>query len=198
MTTHLIHFKVLKTLLYYSICCCLYVYYFGLNHVSLLSCLIPDFYAHIPSLYAEILCYLVFYVEYRARCASGGGGDGGGGGAGLLCVFNQTGSLTCHPDSQFRIPVWIPFPQGTGEMSSLDHLWIGPCNRDFDSTVYPLPGLAKGVLSFSLPRFDSILRMRAGLTSLELFPLREQMEKRFTLIVTVLTVLVLFDFLPPG
>ena len=34
---------------------------------------IPAFDTTIPALYAEIPCYLVFYVQYRARCASGGG-----------------------------------------------------------------------------------------------------------------------------
>ena len=40
---------------------------------------------------------------------------------GLICVFNQAGGLTCQLNSRFRIPVQLPFPQGTGYSSSVDH-----------------------------------------------------------------------------
>ena len=43
----------------------------------LFSCPIPDFYANIPALYFKIPCYLVLYVQYHARCASGVEGWGG-------------------------------------------------------------------------------------------------------------------------
>ena len=98
--------------------------------VSPFSRPISDFYADIPALYSGIPCYLVFYMEYRAWCASGGWERGGSHGwsvgvPGLVNVLNRLGSLTCQPDSRLRIPVWLPSQQGTGEPSSADHSWPG-------------------------------------------------------------------------
>ena len=64
-------------------------------------------------------------VPRALREWGGGGGVGShgwrGGVPGLVRVFNQAGGLTCQPDSQFLIPVRLPFPQRTGEFSSADH-----------------------------------------------------------------------------
>ena len=57
-------------LLFNSIWCCLCVSSFSLFLVIPFSCVIPDFYANIPALYSKIPCYLVFYMQYCARCVS--------------------------------------------------------------------------------------------------------------------------------
>ena len=110
--------------MFYSLCCSLFVSSFGLFPILLFSPFIPAFYANIPALYAKIPGYLVFYVQYRAWCASGGGGGGPMGGveASLesYVFFNQAVILTCQPDSRFRIPFRIPFLKGTGEPRSAD------------------------------------------------------------------------------
>ena len=63
------------TLLFYLLCCIfLCVPSFGTFSIFPVSRPIPDFYAKIPTFYANILCYLVFYVWYRAWCAEVGGG----------------------------------------------------------------------------------------------------------------------------
>ena len=66
----------------------------------------------------------------------------------LVRVFNWACSLTCQPDPRFRIPVWILFPQGTGDPISADHSWLGPRNNDWTSTVYPPLYLQKGFFPF--------------------------------------------------
>ena len=66
--------NITETLLFYSLCCCLYVSSFGAFPVFLVSRPIPAVYSKIPDLYAKIPCYLGFYVRYRAQCATGGGG----------------------------------------------------------------------------------------------------------------------------
>ena len=139
-----------QRLLFFS-CCRLCISSFGSFPISPVSHPIPDFYAKISALYADIPCYLGFYVRYRARCATGmGWGYLGwsGGILGLVRVFNQAWILTWQPDSWCRIPVQIPFPQGTGDLSSADHSWIGPCNVDFNLIVYPPPYLRKGFFPF--------------------------------------------------
>ena len=102
-------------------------------------------YADIPTLYDEITCCM-FSTCSTAHGAWVGVGFHGwcGGVPGLLRVFNQAGGLTCQPDSQFQIPVLLPFLQGTGASSSADHSWVGPLNRDWYLTVYPPPYLRKG------------------------------------------------------
>ena len=57
----------------------------------------------------------------------------------LLRGVIQACILTCYPDTQFRVPARLPFPRGTGELSSADHLWVGPCNGDCDEYVYSPP-----------------------------------------------------------
>ena len=147
-----------QKLLFYSLCCNPWISSFESFPFFLFSHPIPDFYADIPALYANITAlyakipwYLVFYVQYRARCAIGGGG-------GVPWVvwrcpwprtlFNQAGGLTCQPNSRFRASFRIPFPQGTGGFSSVDHSWVRPCNDDLDSTVYPPPYLWQGFRHF--------------------------------------------------
>ena len=138
-----------KMLLFYSVCwCCLCVSSFGEFPVFSVSCLIHDFYANIPDFYANILCGLGFYVLYRAWCAVGGVPVWLGGICSLVHVFTWACILTCQPDSQVRIPVRIPFLQGTGGASSADHPWVGTHNGNFDDSVYPLPYFRKGLLPF--------------------------------------------------
>ena len=86
---------------------------------------IPDFYANIPALYDKTPCYMfsTCSTAHGGRVGGGGGGARGyqgwcGGVPGLILIFNQAGGLTCQPDSQLRIPVRIPFLQGTGGSSS--------------------------------------------------------------------------------
>ena len=50
-----------KMILFYYICCRLCVSSFGSFTVFLIYRPIPDLYAKIPALYAEILCYLSFW-----------------------------------------------------------------------------------------------------------------------------------------
>ena len=64
-----------------------------------------------------------------------------GGVPSIIHVFNQEGVLTCHPDLWFQTPVRLPFPQGTGELSSVNNSWVGPRKSDCDLTVYPPPYL---------------------------------------------------------
>ena len=96
----------------------------------------------ISLLYMPIFHATLVYTCSTARGArlEGGGVSGWLGGIlGIVHVYNRVCSLTCQPDSQFRIPSGILFPQGTGKPSSVDPLWIGPCNGDYDLTVYPPP-----------------------------------------------------------
>ena len=51
--------------------------------------------------------------------------------------------LTCHPDPRFRVPARLLLPQGTGETSSTDYLWVGPRNSNFYAPVYRPPYLRK-------------------------------------------------------
>ena len=71
-----------------------------------------------------------------------------GGVPGLVRVFNQAVDLTCQPNSRFRIPVRIPFPQGTGESISSHHLLVGHCDGDCDLTIYPPLYLLQGFGNF--------------------------------------------------
>ena len=65
-------------------------------------------------------CFL--HVVLRTVHKWGAGSHGFCGGfPGLIHVFNQTGGLTFQPNSRFRIPSHIPFPQGTAESSSSNH-----------------------------------------------------------------------------
>ena len=70
------------------------------------------------------------------------------GAPGLVHVFNWAGVLTYQNYSQFRIPFRIPLPQGTGEPISADHSWVGHCDGNYDSTVYPPPYLRQGLVPF--------------------------------------------------
>ena len=63
-------------------------------------------------------------------------------------VFSRAFSLTCPPNSRFRIPARLLFPQETGETSSVGHSWIGPCNGDWDLTAYPPLYLWNGLFHF--------------------------------------------------
>ena len=141
-------------LLFYFLWCRLCVSSFGSFPVFLFYRPIPAFYAYIPALYTKIHCYVFSTCSTTRGLRAGVGGVGShgwlGGVPGLVHVFNQLVSLTCQPDYRFRIPVRLPFPQGTGDSSSEDHLWVGPHNRDFDLTVYPPPYLQKGFVHFSL------------------------------------------------
>ena len=58
--------------IFYSLCCRLCVSSYRTFTVFSFFCHIPDFYAKVAALYAKILCSLVFYVQYRARCVRGG------------------------------------------------------------------------------------------------------------------------------
>ena len=71
-----------------------------------------------------------------------------GGILGLLRLFSWVCSFTCQHDSWFRIPLRLPFTQGTGEPRSIDHPWIGPRNGDCDLYIYPPPYLQKGFSHF--------------------------------------------------
>ena len=88
-----------ETLLFYSLCYrCLCVSSFWGLPVFSVSRSISDFYAKIPDFYADIRCYLGFYMRYRAWSAVGGaGGVPGwlGGVRSLVRVFTQACSLTC-------------------------------------------------------------------------------------------------------
>ena len=64
-------------------------------------------------------------------------GGVGGGVLGLMCVVTRICNLICQPDSQFRIPVQIHVPQGTGDLSSAYHTWVRSHNRYYNLTVYP-------------------------------------------------------------
>ena len=116
-----------ETLLFYYLCyLCLCVPSFGMFPALPVPHPIPDFYAKILAFYANILCYLGFYARYRAWrtvwAAAGGLPVWLGGVRILVRGFTWACSLTCKPDSRFRIPDRLPFPQGTGESSSADHL----------------------------------------------------------------------------
>ena len=137
----------MEMLMFYSLCCCrLCVSSFRKYPVFLVSLPILDFYANIPALYANILCYLGFYVRYRARCAAGrrGGSLGSLGDIiGLVRVFIWVCSLICQPHYRFRIPTWLTFLQGNGDPISADHSWVWPRDGDCDSYIYPPPYLQK-------------------------------------------------------
>ena len=71
-----------NTLIFYSLCCCIYVSScicvssFRSFTVFPVSRLITAFYAEIPALCANIPCYLGFYMRYHTRCATGRGWRG--------------------------------------------------------------------------------------------------------------------------
>ena len=146
-----------KTLLLYSLCCrFFFVSSFGAFLICPVSHPISTLYTKIPDFYADIPCYLGFYAWYSAWGAVGWGGGGGGVGYSLwlgsvhrlVCGFNLACSLSYQPISRFRIPSRLLFPQGTGEPSSVDHPWVGPCNGNFGASVYPPPYLRKGFFPF--------------------------------------------------
>ena len=90
---------------------------YGVVFASPLSGRFPFFHP-IPVFYAEIPCYS-FSTCYTAHGARVGGGVTMGGveafmASYLVRVFTQAFDLTRQPDSRFRIPVRLPFPQGTG------------------------------------------------------------------------------------
>ena len=70
-----------------------------------------------------------------ARARGGGYPVWLGGVCSLVRGVTRACSLTCYPDPQFLVPAQIPFPQGTGEPSSADHLWVGPRNGDCNVSV---------------------------------------------------------------
>ena len=119
---------------------------------------------------------LPWFLRAVPRAVHGGGGGGSrgwlGGVLGLVRVFSRACSLICQQDSRFHIPARLPFLQGTGELISADHLWIGPRNSNCNPFVYLPPYLQKRVLPFYLPWLESIEIARPGLPSLAFRPLR--------------------------
>ena len=113
-----------KALMVYYIRRRLCIYYFGLFLVFPFSHPIPAFYANIPAFCAEIPCYSCSVCCTARSERVGGWGSHAWRGfiPGLVCVFIQACDLTRQPNSQFRIPVQIYFPQGTGGLSSADHM----------------------------------------------------------------------------
>ena len=109
---------MIKTLLVYSICyLCLCVSSFGAFPVF-------QFSRPISALYTKITSYLGFYARYCMWCVVGG--EGGypvwlGGVYSLVRGVTWACSLTYQTDYRLRVPVRIPFPQGTGELSSADN-----------------------------------------------------------------------------
>ena len=76
----------------------------------------------------------------RARCANEG--EGGGGSHGwwiIVCIFARkiimVRDLMCQPEAQCRFPVRLQVLQGTGGLSSADHVWVWPSNHDCDPTI---------------------------------------------------------------
>ena len=52
---------------------------------------------------------------------------------GIILVRN----LLRQAEDQYRIPVRLPFPQGTGKASSVYHAIEIPRNRDIDTAIEP-------------------------------------------------------------
>ena len=140
-----------KALMVYYIRRRLCIYYFGLFLVFPFSHPIPAFYANIPAFCAEIPCYSCSVCCTARSERVGGWGSHAWRGfiPGLVCVFIQACDLTRQPNSQFRIPVQIYFPQGTEGLSSADHMWVRSRDRDCNLSVYPNRTCKRGYYIFS-------------------------------------------------
>ena len=99
---------------------------------------IPTLYASLPHFYYKLFIYGL--PPCGAQCANeGGGGVGSHGWYRSVCVFAHkiilSRNLMFQIKAQCQVPFRIPVPQGTGELSFMDHSWVKSCDCDCDSTV---------------------------------------------------------------
>ena len=112
---------------------------------------IPALYTHFPDFDSKFFHYhLPPYVIVRVVCEAVGGGVGSHGWRRSVHGFAReiilACNLMCQPEAWCWVPVCPPVPQGTGELSSADHLWVWSC--DCDSTVYSTPHMRNGFVHF--------------------------------------------------
>ena len=109
-----------------------------------------------------IACAVCKWVEVEV-----GGGMGSYGWCegilGFTRKFLLARDLMYQLDSQFRVPVRLPVPQGTGESISADHTWVKYRNSNWDLTVYPDLHVQTGFIHYcchnltQLREYDQVL-----------------------------------------
>ena len=170
---HYNHIKSYKnTLMCYYLCCCLCVSSFGLFTVFLFYVwyllFTPVSLIFTPNSLATNAPKWFRMRDAQMRWGWGGGDRVGshgwnGGVLGLVHEAKHACDLTFEPNSQIQTPVWLPIPQGIGESSSADHMWVRYCSRDWNLIVYPPPYVQNGLVPFlchgltQLREYDQIL-----------------------------------------
>ena len=144
------------------------------------SCPIPDFYADVPDFYTKIP-----YYSFSKCCTARAVREWGWYGVPWLawrsswpCTHFHAG-VRFNPPTRFLIPdpSLAPFPTRDWGVklrgsSVIRILWL---RLQLDHLITPV--LAKIVCPFFLPWMNSIMRVRPGLPSLALCPLKEQTAK---------------------
>ena len=85
--------------------------------------------------------------------------------------------LMCQPEAWCGVPVWIPVPQGDGELSSVNHDRIRPHYRNCDPTINPASHMGNGFIHFCCHESTQIHEYNPGHPSLARHQQKEQTDK---------------------
>ena len=72
-------------------------------------------------------------------------------------------NLLLQPKAQFRVPVQLLVLQGTGESSSVDNLWVWPCNWNCNMTINPDTYIQNGFIHIRCHELTQIYKYDQGL-----------------------------------
>ena len=85
----------------------------------------------------------------------------------IVCGFAHKNIMVCdlmfQPRAQFQVPVRLLVPQGTGYLSSADHAWVWPSDRNYDSTFNKALHVQNGFIHFFCHKFTQIREYDQGL-----------------------------------
>ena len=121
---------------------------------------------NISSLYHRWL-YLYVAMERARRAWMRGGGRGHTGEKKnvrrFACKVIMVRNLLCQPKAWCWVSVQIPVPQGTGELSPADHVWVWPRDRNWNPTVNPDSQVQNGLIYFWCHESTKIRKYDQGL-----------------------------------
>ena len=86
--------------------------------------------------------------------------------------------LLHQAEARCRVPVRLPVPQGTGELSSVDHSWVGPRDRNCAQTVNPATHVQNGFIHFRCHESTQIHEYNQGLLPSSMPPTERTNEEK--------------------